>query len=307
MEQLNLYSNDCTNGVAMIITNNQNLPKPFVDAVSRNYEYKDKRYSVTSILKGYRENLLTRRYANQIEQDCADSIWMIFGTAVHKVLEESNADEHLLKELKLEMKLQNGYVLSGIIDLYDTDNKEVIDYKTGSVWKVKFDDWKDYRKQLLYYAVLLKANGYECHKAKNVMLLKDHSKRESKISSDYPEYPVYTKEYTFTSQEIDQAEQEIREIFNCLESLENALDSELPICTDEQRWAKPDKWAVMRKGVKKAVRVLDSQEQAEEYLTNSKGDYIEFRKGEDSKCLEYCSCNKYCSYYKEKYGKDSKE
>lgn len=286
----------------MIITNKQNLPKPFVDAVSRDYEYKDKRYSITSILKGYRENLLTRRYANSIEMDVADSIWMIFGTAVHKVLEESNEDEHLLKELKLEWKLDNGYILSGIIDLYDKQSKEVIDYKTGSIWKVKFDDWSDYRKQLLYYSVLLKKNGYECNKAKNIMLLKDHSKREAQIDSNYPEFPVYTKEYYFTDNEIEKAEQEIIEIFSNLERLENALDSELPICTKEQRWAKDDKWAVMKKNNKKAVRVLNTEHEAQDYIDEGKGDYIEFRQGEDTKCLQYCSCNKYCSYFKEKYG-----
>ena len=291
----------------MKITNKYGLPQPFVDAVTRNYEYKEKRYSVTSILKGLRENLLTRKYANDIEQDVAESIWLIFGTAVHKVLEESNDDENLLKELKLEWKLENGYTLSGIIDLYDTKQKEVIDYKTGSIWKVKFDDWSDYRKQLLYYAVLLKKNGYECNKGKNVMLLKDHSKREAKISSDYPEFPVYTKEYTFTSDELEQAEQEIIEIFKQIESLENALDSELPLCSNEQRWAKPDKWAVMKKGNKKAIRVLNSEQEAQEYMCGGKGDYIEFRKGEDSKCLEYCSCAKYCDYYKEKYGQDNQE
>lgn len=285
----------------MIITNTQNLPKPFVDAVQRNYEYKDKRYSVTSILKGYKENLLTRRYANQIEQDVADSIWLIFGTAVHKVLEESNDDEHLYKELKLEWQLDNGYTLSGIIDLYDATSKEVIDYKTGSIWKVKFDEWEDYRKQLLYYAVLLKQNGYECNKAKNILLLKDHSKREAQYDSNYPQFPVYTKEYYFTDEEIENAKQEIIETFTTLKSLENASDDELPTCTKQQRWAKDDKWAVMKKNNKKAVRVLNSEQEAQEYIDSGKGDFIEFRQGEDSKCLQYCSCCKYCNYYKEKY------
>ena len=145
----------------MIITNTQNLPQPFVDAVTRNYEYKEKRYSVTSLLKGYREILLTRRHYSEIEQDVADSIWMILGSAVHKILEEANDDEDLLKEIRLEWTTPNGYILSGIADLYSVKEQKVIDYKTGSVWKVIFGDWADYRKQLLYYAVLLRKNGYE--------------------------------------------------------------------------------------------------------------------------------------------------
>lgn len=287
----------------MIITNEYDLPQPFVDAVSRNYEYKEKRYSVTSILKGYKENLLTRRHHKQIKVDCADSIWMILGSAVHKILEESNTDKHLLKELKLEMQTENGYTLSGIIDLYDMKNQEVIDYKTGTIWKVKFDDWEDYKKQLLYYIVLLEANGYECYNAKNVMILKDHSKREAQYDSTYPKFPIYIKEYEFTSKEIEDAKLEIEEIFKDIERLENALDDELPMCSKKQRWAKDDKYAVMKKGNKKAVRLLDTEEQAQEYINNGKGDYVEFRQGEDTKCQQYCVCKQYCNYYKEKYGK----
>ena len=73
----------------MKITNKLNLPQPFVDAVTREYQYKDKQYSVTAILKDVREILLTRRHNDEIEQDVADMIWLIFGTAVHKVLEDS--------------------------------------------------------------------------------------------------------------------------------------------------------------------------------------------------------------------------
>ena len=32
----------------MKITNNLKLPQPFVDAVDKDYQYKDKRYSVTT-------------------------------------------------------------------------------------------------------------------------------------------------------------------------------------------------------------------------------------------------------------------
>ena len=34
---------------------------------------------------------------------------------------------------------------------------------------------------------------------------------------------------------------------------------------------------------------------------------IEVRKGEDSKCLNYCSCNKQCPYYLMNYDKDIKD
>ncbi len=285
----------------MIITNTQNLPKPFVDAVTRNYEYREKRYSVTSLLKGSKEILLTRRHYSEIEQDVADSIWMILGSAVHKVLEEANDDEDLLKEIKLTWTAPNGYTLSGIADLYSVKDEKVIDYKTGSVWKVIFGDWEDYRKQLLYYAVLLRKNGYECNKASNVMLLKDHSLRDAKLKSDYPEFPVYTKEYEFTEEELNEAEQEIVAKFEELESLEKMDDDAIPECSAEQRWASEAKYAVMKKTSKKAVKLCLLKSEADRMIASGKGDYIEFRPGEDKKCADYCSCSRYCSYWKEHY------
>ena len=42
----------------MKITNKMGLPKPLVDAVTREYEYKPKQYSVTALLKGACQNVL---------------------------------------------------------------------------------------------------------------------------------------------------------------------------------------------------------------------------------------------------------
>ena len=58
----------------MKITNKLNLPQPFVDAVTREYQYKDKQYSVTSLLKGTCQTLLERRHADEIEQDVSDMV-----------------------------------------------------------------------------------------------------------------------------------------------------------------------------------------------------------------------------------------
>ena len=285
----------------MIITNAQNLPKPFVDAVTRNYEYKDKRYSVTSILKGPKEILLNRRHYSEIEQDVADSIWMILGSAVHKVLEEANEDDDLLKEVKLTWELPNGYILSGVVDLYSISEKKVTDYKTGSVWKVIFGDWEDYKKQLLYYAVLLRKNGYECHKASNVMLLKDHSLRDARTKENYPEFPVFTKEYEFTDEDLNEAENEIMAKMEVIRKFEELKDDAIPACSESERWASEPKYAVMKKTAKKALKLCSTKEEADEMVASGKGDYVEFRPGEDKKCIDYCSCCQYCNYWKEHY------
>ena len=53
---------------------------------------------------------------------------------------------------------------------------------------------------------------------------------------------------------------------------------------------------MMKKGRKSAVRLLDSEEQAEAYVKdkNVKGGYVEKREGENIRCDGYCSVREFC-------------
>lgn len=288
----------------MNLTNQLNLPQPFVDALTRDYEYKDKRYSVTSLLKGNKEIVLTRRHFNEMTEDVSDSIWLLFGTAVHKVLEDAKEAKDELKETKIAYEFPNGYTLSGQQDLYSESLKRITDYKTGSVWKVIYGDWSDYRKQCLYYALLFRKIGFECDNAEIVMILKDHSKKDAKLKPDYPQHPVYIQHFDFTEEDFIEAEKEILDKFEQLDKLQNVSDDDIPECSKEERWATDDKYAVMKKGAKKAVKLCNSEDEANEYISQGKGDYIEFRQGEDKKCSEYCACKEFCNYWRNKHGKE---
>jgi hypothetical protein len=71
-------------------------------------------------------------------------------------------------------------------------------------------------------------------------------------------------------------------------------------CTPEERWEKPASFAIKRPNRKNAVRVLDTQEKAEEYLLNKgkPGDTIEIRPGESPRCLYYCDVKEWCHQWK---------
>lgn len=286
----------------MKINNKLNLPQPFVDAVTKEYEYKEKQYSVTTILKDVREILLTRRHQNEIEQDVADMIWLILGTATHSILENSQEADTEFKEEHFVEEVQNGYKLSGQADLYNAEEKMVTDYKTCSVWKVIYDDWEDYKKQLLMYAWAFKKMGFEVEKGQIVAIIKDHSKTKAKVDSSYPQYPVYKKVFNFSEQEFKEIEEFIKDKFTQIEKYEKTEDDQLPLCTEESRWNDGDKYAVKKKGNKRALRVYDTLKEAEEHLKQDDSLELEIRKGEDKKCLEYCSCCEFCSYWKENYG-----
>lgn len=286
----------------MKINNKLNLPQPFVDAVTREYEYKDKQYSVTTILKDIREILLTRRHHNEIEQDVADMIWLILGTATHSVLENSKEADAEFKEEHFVEEVQNGYKLSGQADLYNIETKTVTDYKTCSVWKVIYNDWEDYRKQLLMYAWAFKKMGFEVDKGEIIAIIKDHSKTKAKVDSNYPQYPVHKKVFEFSENDYEEIEEFIKNKFSEIEQFENTPDNELPLCSEESRWNDGDKYAVKKKGNKRALRVYDTLEDAEAHLKQDESLELEIRKGEDKKCLEYCSCCEFCNYWKENYG-----
>lgn len=294
-----------------MITNELNLPKPFVDAATSDHRYTVGRYSVTDVLGGTCEAILKRRHEDEIEDDVADRVWAIFGTAVHKVLEEAEATDTQLQEQWFKVRIDGLYEMSGIFDLYDDSTGTVTDWKTTSVWQVVFGDYERWRLQTLAYCWMLVTYGFNAHRGEVVAILRDHSMRKAKTDKDYPAHPVVRKSWDFTQDDLLQMERRIHRWFAEVQRQERLDDSDLEPCSPEQRWHKDDKWAVKRKGRKTALRVYDSQEEAEERVRIENGGkegscYVEFREGEDTKCQSYCSVAQWCPYGR-KYFQDSED
>lgn len=283
----------------MIITNKLNLPSPFVSFAQRDYVYEPNEYRVTSLLKGIRETILERRHHKEIERDVSDMVWLLFGTAVHGILEKHQELGHELKEERIKVPIGD-YILSGQFDLYNDETKIVTDYKTASVWKIIFGDFEDWRRQILIYCLMLRKIGFDAQGGQIVAFLKDHSKRDAKIKPDYPQFPVQVVKFNFTDDDFKECEEWLQARFEEIAAAEKLPDDELPICTPDERFNSGDKFAVMKKGRKTALRVLDTMEEAEQWKAENGGDEIVIRPGEDKKCLDYCAACEFCSYYKEK-------
>ena len=298
----------------MALTNKMNLPTPIYNALSSDYHPKEHQYSVTTILNSTRQVILKRRYNDEIVQDCSELIWALFGTSFHAILENATESESQFKEEYLKQDLEvicdelKGYFLSGKADLIDVATKTIIDYKTTSTFKILKRDFEDYRLQLLIYAWLFKQLGFEINKGEIVALLREWQKSKAKFDKDYPQFQVQKIQFKFTEKDFEFIENFIQERFIELKKYENASDEELPICTDEERWREPTKYAVKKKTNIKASKLHDTLEEAEKHLENLEKDYagqyeIEVREGTDKRCLEYCSCAEFCPYYKEHYMK----
>lgn len=281
----------------MKITNKYGLPEAFVKAVDINYHNPDGHYSATTLNRGIKEVILTKRHFDEIEVDVADNIWAIWGSAVHALL-ESMSDNNFHEEY-LKYKVSNSYV-TGRLDSYDLVHGVLYDWKTASTWKVKMDDFSDWYKQGMTYAWLLDKHKLDIFRVVFVALLKDHSKSTARRDTNYPQSPVYVYQFDIDPEELAFHDAWIKDKVIALELAELYPDDEIPECTMEERWADPDKYAVMKRDRKSAVKLFDSKDDAEEMVRQlGKDHYIEYRPSVSRKCEEYCDVKKWCSFYKQ--------
>jgi hypothetical protein len=249
-------------------------------------------YSATELLKSPRELWLKRRHDDEIVIDAADQIWALFGTAVHAILEKGQQD-HELAETYLTAKFGD-VTVSGTADLYD--GKKLSDWKTVSVWTVIYGSRiREWEQQLNIYAYLLRSAGYQVSELEIVALIKDWSKTKAKFDREYPQKPVVRIEITLWSME-DQ-EWFINSMVEKMEEEKYVEDDSLPFCSDEYRWKAPEKYAVMKVGRKSAVAVCNTMQEASEKVATIPGGYIETRRSEAKRCMEYCDAAPFCNQW----------
>lgn len=280
----------------MIITNKFGLPEAMVRAVETSPHNSEGSLSATTLLRGIKETVLTKRHWSSLEDDVSDRIWALFGTAVHSLLEHEGETEVCEEQLSF---IVDDIKITGRLDNYCLQSGTVTDYKTASVWKVKFNDFSDWEKQGMIYAWLLKKAGFEPKKLRFVAMLKDHSKTEAGRTSSYPQSPIHIVEFEVNDAKHDWIEKFIIGKVAEYKQAQELGDDEIEPCTEEERWAKPTKWAVVKKGAKRATKLCDTEQEAIDYIGVQKDFEIEYRAGESTKCISYCSCNKYCNFYKE--------
>lgn len=280
----------------MKVTNKLNLPAAFVNAVSTARHNAAGCFSATTLNKGAKEIILSDRHFDEITVDAADSVWAVWGTAVHALL-ESQPDNNFHEEY-FKVPVSNSFV-TGQVDSYDMENGVINDWKTASVWKVQFNDFSDWRRQGLTYAWLLQQSGLDVKKCRFVALLKDHSKTKAKTDSSYPQSPVFIYEFDVTPEDMAETAARILTKVQEIESAYKLDDDAIEPCSAEERWADGEKWAVMKNGRKTAVKVFDNQLDADA-MAGEMGNayYVEHRPAISRKCGDYCKCKDFCNFYK---------
>ena len=123
-----------------------------------------------------------------------------------------------------------------------------------------------------------------------------------KQNNAYPEAPITIIPIELWSDE--QQDQYISERVKLHQDAEyeRLTGGSLPPCSDLERWARPSTWVVKKIANKRAMRVFDSEEKAQQYFQDNGLDNkhcVEERKGKTGRCEgDYCGVARWCDQFK---------
>jgi hypothetical protein len=281
----------------MKLTNKFGLPDPVVRALTRSeYSKGDSNRSITQLIDSPRVRILRQEHWDELEEDVSEKMWAVMGTAAHKMFEDT-ADEKHVSEERLYTEI-DGWVISGAIDVQkiEDDGIVVMDYKTTSVWSVILGK-SQWEYQLNCYAALVRrVKNVPVKGLKVIAILRDWRSKDAEEKPDYPRAPIVEVNIPLWEPEKQDAYLNGRVALHQKAEFDRLTGAELPWCSDDERWIKENKWALKRKGQKRAVKVFDNEPDAIAAVQD--GMEVEFRRGEATRCkANWCRVSAWCSQY----------
>tara|TARA_R100000315_G_C5231288_1_gene142306 strand:- start:586 stop:1515 length:930 start_codon:yes stop_codon:yes gene_type:complete len=306
----------------MIITNKYNLPEFFVKAVEHQFKSHESEaeYSITELINAPRVHRLQLYYKDKIQEDAAETVWAILGSATHKVIEDAfqnDVADRFIAEERLYDTL-DGVTYSGAFDLYDKVDRTIYDLKTTGWYEIQNPDnaislrkKKEQTEQLNCYAYLArKLKGYKVDKLVNVKIMRDWTKGMAERGVHPPHQVVLQSRDVWPDQVVEDF------LINRIRIHEESK-IELPYCTQEEQWRNDPEVAIMNSADRRrAVKAsLKSEQEAltwieqNKYAVNKKTGrkylrpwvgktYIETRPSAPVRCESYCSVKPFCSQYR---------
>lgn len=291
-----------------------NLPKPLFEALAKDEYSSTGDYSTTTLLNPPRIYFLTKRHIDEISVNIMSRYFSMRGTALHKTIEGIEVPGAIIeKRFEIEVankiiSMQPDYVYPyEIID--GTTHYCLMDHKEVFVSNIKYGIKEDHKKQLNIYAYGLRKKGIYVDKLILNQFIRDWSYTDSKFKKDYPAVPLLPVEVELMSD--NDILQYLETRIELFENVKNLQDKELPKCTAEERWAKPDSYAVVYddscKSPGRAVKGgawFEEKALADQFLlkreaTGKTNAIVQYRRSESIRCeREYCDCKNFCDFYK---------
>jgi hypothetical protein len=287
------------------LTNKFELPETFINVIQRpQYDKGDSQISATEILNSPRIVQLKRKHWDELEQDAADMVWSLFGSAVHEILQHGKSEHHIVEQ-RIFTEF-HGWKISGAIDLQEVyeDGIIVSDYKVTGAWAVmnEKDDW---HKQLNLYAWLVeRVKGVTVKGLQIIAIVRDWSRRDAMMKDGYPKAPIVTIDIPLWS--FEKRQQYVQDRLNLHNDafFSSHAGDDMPLCTPEEMWEKPEYFAVKKEGGVRAKSVHEKREDAEKAMFMASASskkkelfYIEHRPGARTRCEGFCQVAAFCSQH----------
>ena len=338
-----------TGGNSIQYTNLFKLPRPLFLAIAediyntkRDQQLKDyllahklpegtPHFSISDLIRPPRMRVLMRRHFKEVIKDAAQDIYRILGQAVHYFLREAAVHAQLEKEgyiaedrMFCHLQIDGAtVVISGEPDIV-TPEGVIEDYKVVAVGQWIKGAKEEWEQQTNSYAFLRTMRGLVTTGLRICYILRDWKNSEA-VQEGYPPAGGQTEDIRLWGVDEQKAWIEARVKLHL--GAEHSFDDDLPECTPSEMWEKPDAWAVIREGNKRAAKVFTPQrwidggkssseakeatalEAGADNIERNKNPkilsgkekpyYVEHRPGERTRCIRFCDARGFCSVHKE--------
>jgi hypothetical protein len=286
------------------LTNRLSLPSSIVAAVKADPYKGGGDISVTGLLRPAYQRKLEIEHGRK--EDVSDRIWALIGQIGHSILENVPIEDNgtTVREQRLFCDFHLPGVgtktLSGQFDLIE--DHVLTDFKFCSVWTAMSDGKIVWEQQLNMLRYLANAEAdstgddrYRVRAAQIIAVYRDWSKLRAKVEKDYPKVQIGIVPITLWPEE------QVRDFI--VREMTRHFLPDPPPCNDEERWKRPDVWAVMKDRRKTATKLCETEDEANEYITKqqkkkTKGAKpkwrVELRKGTFARCENYCAVSSVC-------------
>ena len=289
----------------MIYTNKYGIPEAIcktIDAMGYDLQPSLEVISANGLVDSPRRRILTVRHHDKIVIDYSWRLWEFLGNACHLAMEKGALKTvDAITERRIFMKL-NGKIITGKPDWVEPSKQLLLDHKVTRVYAFVLERaLKKWEEVMNIYIFLLRRKGIEIKEAKINGILRDWT-MDLLYKRDMPKVPFMNK-----SVEVWSEEKQLNFILDRIaihKAAEQYKDDDLPMCTLEERWGEPEKWAVYKKDAKRATRVykneIEAEEKARQLTTRQKTAYdVVKREARSKRCYpRFCNVAPFCSYYR---------
>lgn len=282
----------------MKLTNKHGVHRVIEHAIRHDgYTPGDSDITVTSLITPPQMRRLMKTHG--ADEDVMDRFYTLLGRGVHAQLEAAAlAMRAEGANIEVETRLYTevlGWKVGGQFDMYDADARALYDYKITSVWAS--EGKLEWEQQLNMLRLILARNDRPVESLGVLAFFRDWQRSKVGQQADYPPQPIQFIPVEVWPLDTAAGFMEGRVALH-------QADEPRP-CTDEERWVKPEKFAVMKVGRKTAIKLFDKFDAAQKFIDESsdKGLLdVQHRPKQFGRCATYCPVAAHCPQLKAEQG-----